>query len=162
MLFYFSDCLRFSFMHLVQRDLSKVQAEWNSHRLRPVRNSECPSGHPNELYFMPEILGEYNIKGKLLKSASSPLYMAAPWIPSWLIDLSKGHTAMVLLCKYFIAMHWPSWWLNMGEHRHCAGTPHWWGGIGEYALPCGVWKPIVLSKNQSLTGLVSSPPPHLC
>ena len=45
------------FMHLIQEELQRVKFEWNSHRIRPIRNTECPPGHPNELYFMPEILG---------------------------------------------------------------------------------------------------------
>ncbi len=45
-------------MHLVQKDLDTVKQEWNTHLIRPVRNSDCPSGYPNELYYLPEILGE--------------------------------------------------------------------------------------------------------
>ena len=48
-------------MQILQRDLERVRIEWNNHRLRPVRNSVCPSGHPNELYYLPQLLG----KGKL-------------------------------------------------------------------------------------------------
>ena len=46
-------------MHIVQRDFDSVRTEWNCHKIRASRNSCTPSGHPNELYFMPHILGIY-------------------------------------------------------------------------------------------------------
>lgn len=49
------DCLRFAFMELVQQDLNRVVTEWNSHFLRSSRR--FPGGHPNELYFLPELHG---------------------------------------------------------------------------------------------------------
>lgn len=51
------DCLRLCFQHLVQEDLDRVRKEWNTHRMRVTRSSSCPPGYPNELYFLPEILG---------------------------------------------------------------------------------------------------------
>ena len=51
------DCLSLCFMHLVQKYLDRIKAEWNSHRLRACRGSVCPSGYPDELYFLPEVLG---------------------------------------------------------------------------------------------------------
>ena len=56
-MYHYRDCLRLCFMHLIQEDLDSVSSEWNSHRIRPLRDSDCPPGHPNELYFMPQILG---------------------------------------------------------------------------------------------------------
>lgn len=45
-------------MDLIQLDWNTVRMEWNSHRIRPSRTSDCPSGHSNELYFMPQINGQ--------------------------------------------------------------------------------------------------------
>ena len=47
-------------MQLIQNDLDRVKLEWNSHRLRPVRNSVCPSGHPDELFHLPQLLGTHD------------------------------------------------------------------------------------------------------
>ena len=55
--FVYRDCLGLCFQHLVQKDLDRIKAEWNSHRIRANRSSSCPSGYPNELYFLPGILG---------------------------------------------------------------------------------------------------------
>lgn len=45
-------------MNLIQQDLDRARMEWNSHRLRKVNNSVCPSGHPNELFYLPQLLGK--------------------------------------------------------------------------------------------------------
>ena len=42
-------------MGLLQRELDRVLTEWNSHLIRGSRVS-C-GGHPNELYFLPELHG---------------------------------------------------------------------------------------------------------
>ena len=38
--------LCFCFSSLNQDELSKINKEWNRHKLRPVRNSECPADRP--------------------------------------------------------------------------------------------------------------------
>lgn len=48
-------------MQLLQNEVDRTRIEWNSHRLRPVRNSVCPSGHPNELFHLPQLLGKNSI-----------------------------------------------------------------------------------------------------
>jgi len=48
------DCLRFSFMHVIQRDLEQVARQWNVHRIRPDRCARCPAGVPDELYYLPQ------------------------------------------------------------------------------------------------------------
>ena len=35
-----------------------VATEWNSHRIRKNRMAECPSGVPDELYFLSELSGK--------------------------------------------------------------------------------------------------------
>ena len=56
----FRDCFALCFMDLVQKDLDRIKAEWNCHRIRECRQSCCPSGHPNELYELPQLLGTYD------------------------------------------------------------------------------------------------------
>ena len=51
-------CLQFSFMVLIQQELDLVATEWNSHRIRKNRMAECPSGVPDELYFLSEFSGK--------------------------------------------------------------------------------------------------------
>ena len=46
-------------MHLIQEDLHKVALEWNTHRIRPARGSTVPSGHPDVLFYMPELHGKF-------------------------------------------------------------------------------------------------------
>ena len=53
------DSLKLCFMHLVQKDLDLVKKEWNCHPIRPSKNTSAPSGRPDELYQMPQILGMY-------------------------------------------------------------------------------------------------------
>ena len=45
------ECMKFSFMNLIQNDLDETKLLWNNHRIRKVRNSECPNGKPDILYF---------------------------------------------------------------------------------------------------------------
>jgi hypothetical protein len=49
-----TDCLRFSFMNLIQNDLVLVVHQWNTHRIRPSIGARCPPGVPEELYVLPQ------------------------------------------------------------------------------------------------------------
>jgi len=49
-----TECLRFCFMALLQRDLDSVRRQWNTHRIRPSAGAVCPAGVPDELYFLPD------------------------------------------------------------------------------------------------------------
>ncbi len=44
-------------MHIIQEDLDQVAQEWNTHRIRPSRNAEVPSGVPDQLFFLPQTVG---------------------------------------------------------------------------------------------------------
>ena len=56
----FRDCLKFCFMHLIEKDLGRAVSEWNTHRIRPSSNSS-PPGHPDELFFMPQLIGMHAV-----------------------------------------------------------------------------------------------------
>ena len=39
-------------MGLLQSELDETRELWNNHRIREVRNSKCPAGHPEVLYHL--------------------------------------------------------------------------------------------------------------
>lgn len=47
-----TDCLRFCFMNVIQRQLDDVRRQWNTHRIRPSTGAACPAGVPDELYYL--------------------------------------------------------------------------------------------------------------
>ena len=49
------ECLRFCFTGILQEELDQTRELWNNHRIRNVRNSECPPGRPDVLYFTPQL-----------------------------------------------------------------------------------------------------------
>lgn len=55
--FVYRDCLKFCFSHLIQKDLYQFIREWNCHRIRHNTAAHAVNGHPNELYFMPQLQG---------------------------------------------------------------------------------------------------------
>ena len=44
-------------MELLREDLNKVVEEWNLHYMRS--SCQFPGGHPNELYFLPDLHGKF-------------------------------------------------------------------------------------------------------
>ena len=50
-------CLRFSFMDLIQKELDDVYYVWNTHVIRYSRRGV--NGRPNELYYLPTIHGQH-------------------------------------------------------------------------------------------------------
>lgn len=50
-------CLRYCFMEILQKELNFVASSWNEHLIRASNMSECPSGIPDELFFLPENSG---------------------------------------------------------------------------------------------------------
>ncbi|XP_053409168.1 uncharacterized protein LOC128559952 [Mercenaria mercenaria] len=55
------EIVRFCFTDLIQRDLDRAKAEWNSHRIRPCR-STCPSGKPDLMYYIPQLFDTVDYK----------------------------------------------------------------------------------------------------
>lgn len=56
------ECLKFSFMPVLRKELHRVAVLWNLHRIRPSSNAESPNGRPDMLYFVPEITGGEDLK----------------------------------------------------------------------------------------------------
>ena len=50
-----TECLRFCFMRLIQKELDSVRQQWNTHRIRPSAGARCPPGIPDELYYLPPL-----------------------------------------------------------------------------------------------------------
>jgi len=46
------ECLRYSFMLVIQCHLDEVKRHWNTHRIRPSVGSRCPAGIPDILYHL--------------------------------------------------------------------------------------------------------------
>lgn len=51
------NCLQYCFVPFIESDLQQAASLWNSHRIRPSRGTVCPSGIPEELYFLPQLIG---------------------------------------------------------------------------------------------------------
>ncbi len=51
------DAARYTFGNLLQVQLQNFTREWNSHRIRPSKMAEAPSGIPNVLFEFPELEG---------------------------------------------------------------------------------------------------------
>ena len=54
---YFRQCLAFVFADVLQKELDGFLEHWNSHPIRPSRNTESPGGFPDDLYDVPELFG---------------------------------------------------------------------------------------------------------
>ena len=48
------ESVRYFFGRILKTALHQAASEWNSHRIRTVRESECPGGVPDILYFVSE------------------------------------------------------------------------------------------------------------
>ena len=61
----YRDCLRFSFMDLLQKELNDVRYLWNIHLIRHRRSPAHITGVPDELYYIPQLRGMhvyYNVR----------------------------------------------------------------------------------------------------
>ena len=56
------DCLRFSFIGILQNELDELRSMWNSHLIRHARSRVHISGIPEELYHLPELQGAHGIQ----------------------------------------------------------------------------------------------------
>ena len=65
---YHLECIRFCFLGIIQTELDEVRILWNNHRIRKVRNSECPEGRPDVLFFSPSLTNGRECSYKIDKS----------------------------------------------------------------------------------------------
>lgn len=56
------ECLKFCFMGIIRYDLQRLARHWNTHKIRPVRNTESPNGKPDVLFFLPQLSGTVDYK----------------------------------------------------------------------------------------------------
>ena len=60
------ECLKFCFMDVIRYDLQRLARHWNTHKIRPVRNTESPNGKPDILFFFfCKCLGQWTINVSL-------------------------------------------------------------------------------------------------
>uniref|UniRef100_A0A1A8MDN9 Integrase core domain-containing protein n=2 Tax=Nothobranchius pienaari TaxID=704102 RepID=A0A1A8MDN9_9TELE len=45
--------LQYCFLDVLQEELNEHKQYWNTHVIRPVRQSKCPSGRPEAMYYLP-------------------------------------------------------------------------------------------------------------
>ncbi|MEQ2178753.1 hypothetical protein GOODEAATRI_017406 [Goodea atripinnis] len=45
--------VRYCFLGVLQKELDKCRQLWNTHTIRPVRQSKCPSGKPEAMHHLP-------------------------------------------------------------------------------------------------------------
>lgn len=48
--------MRFAFLSVLQKDLDEYKESWNTHTIRAVKQSRCPSGKPDAMYSLPQRL----------------------------------------------------------------------------------------------------------
>lgn len=58
------ECLKFTFMDIVQADLEEMKCIWNGHRIRA--NRDHANGIPDELFYLPQERGSYPVANPLL------------------------------------------------------------------------------------------------
>lgn len=56
------NCIRFCFTPLIQVELNRVGRHWNLHKIRPSCNNESPSGRPDFLFFLSQLLNVSDYK----------------------------------------------------------------------------------------------------
>ncbi|KAF3844458.1 hypothetical protein F7725_007621 [Dissostichus mawsoni] len=49
--------VQLSFRNVIQEHLDKIKAVWNTHRIRPTKNCNVPSGIPDVMYTVPQLWG---------------------------------------------------------------------------------------------------------
>ena len=54
---HYRHCLAYVYEPLLENSLKDFKARWNSHRIRNNRKAGCPSGVPDDLYYLPQQQG---------------------------------------------------------------------------------------------------------
>ncbi|KAG5278045.1 hypothetical protein AALO_G00094580 [Alosa alosa] len=70
--------LRYCFLDVVRKDLDEYKTLWNCHTIRPVRQSQCPSGRPEAMYNVPHRFNGENCGLTVSAQTLSQLYDLIP------------------------------------------------------------------------------------
>ena len=54
-------CAAFVFLNLLRRDIREFMNTWNTHRMRVNQHAGCPTGVPNDMYYLSPRIGKGNI-----------------------------------------------------------------------------------------------------
>eukprot|EP00794_Sanderia_malayensis_P015232 gene15232-biopygen12685 len=49
------ECLKFCYIKLLQDELHRIMVLWNTHKIRPQRNADVPSGRPDMMFMVPDL-----------------------------------------------------------------------------------------------------------
>lgn len=74
---YHVDSIKFCFLNILQEELDETRRFWNSHRIRKVRNSECPAGRPDFIHVSPS---HYGVTDGGIVISQGDLLAAKPFI----------------------------------------------------------------------------------
>lgn len=94
-------CLvRFIFMAVLQRDLDECKRKWNTHLIRPVSQSRCPSGKPDVMYYLPHRFGgrDYGLavghqELSQFRMSSTPDFCGDPHLQEYFEGLNSGFSS---------------------------------------------------------------------
>ena len=91
-------CVRYCFMDILQKELDFVATTWNEHLIRGSTMSECPSGIPDELFFLSETSG--TVFGWVYQPSS---FWTTRFLKSYLWFL-KGRVCYNITCLDFTSV----------------------------------------------------------
>lgn len=66
--------LRYTFLGVLQKELTEYTQLWNNHTIRPVRQSHCPSGKPEAMYHLPHRFDGRQCGFPLSREALNPFH----------------------------------------------------------------------------------------
>lgn len=98
------ECVRYCFLPVITRDLNRVLQHWNEHTIRRSRNTECPSGKPDVLYFQHEIYRTKDFKMLLpdnldvveQEHSSYPLLVVCQWSLKLLKEILQNKMVYII------------------------------------------------------------------
>ncbi|KAL2095580.1 hypothetical protein ACEWY4_007728 [Coilia grayii] len=70
--------LQYCFLDVLQKDLDQYKQLWNSHTIRPSRQSQCPSGKPEAMYHVPHRFNGENCGLTVYAQTLSQVYSFIP------------------------------------------------------------------------------------
>ncbi len=55
-------CVAYVYVDLIERELSEFLTTWNTHKMRKTRSANCPGGIPEDLFYLPHLVGKCYFK----------------------------------------------------------------------------------------------------